>query len=73
MKNEKVEANRDYYYNGIITAFKYVMNNCSESLKQALGLPIYHWIKNNKDSENDLKTIFNKMNSLADQINLIKK
>ncbi len=71
LKNEKVEANRDYYYNGIITAFKYVMNNCSESLKQALGLPIYHWIKNNKDSENDLKTIFNKMNSLADQIRII--
>lgn len=73
VRNEKIEENREYYYLGIEKAFKFIMNNCSNSLKEALGLPIYHWIKNNKDSENDLKTIFNKMYSLADQIRIINK
>lgn len=72
IKNEKIQPNREYYYEGIEKAFKYIMNNCSNSLKETLGLPIYHWIKNNKDSKNDLKVMFNKMNSLADQIRIVK-
>lgn len=71
VKNKKIEGSREYYYTGIEKAFKFIMNNCSNSLKEVLGLPIYHWIKNNKDSENDLKTIFNKMYSLADQIRIM--
>ena len=70
---KNISANREFYYQGIKNAFRFCMNHSSESLKNAIGLPIFHWLEINKDSEVDLKTIYNKMYSLADQMRIIEK
>ena len=69
---KKIEEDREFYYQGIREAFHFCMKHCNDTLNNALGLPIYHWLEINKDSETDLSTIYHKMYSLADQIKIIE-
>ena len=54
-------------------AFQYVMQNATPSFKEAVGAPLYHWLKINKDNNTNVTVLHNKMYSLLDQMNLMKE
>ncbi len=72
-KVRKTSLNRDEKYEELSKIFIYLMQNCSEKLRKEVGLPLFHLIEQNKDSKEDINLLYNKIFSLVDQINLIKK
>ena len=71
-KPKKVNCTREERYNDLVDAFIYLISNSSEQFKEVVGLPIYHWIINNKQSDKNLTVLYNKVYSLIDQINIIR-
>lgn len=71
-KPKKVNCTREERYNDLLDAFIYLISNSSEQFKEVVGLPIYHWIINNKQSDKNLTVLYNKVYSLIDQINIIR-
>lgn len=72
-KIKKTSLNRDEKYEELYYAFIYLMQNSSKKMIDEVGLPLYHWIELNKDSKEDINLLYNKIYSLIDQINIIKK
>lgn len=68
-----IKEDRAFYMQGIKEAFCFCMKHGSDSLKKALGLPIFHWIENNNVNGSELITFYHKMYSLADQLRLIEE
>lgn len=68
----KTSYSRKDKYAELCDLLIYFIQNSNENIKNKVGLPLYHWIKNNKDTNNDLTVIYNKLYSLVDQINYIK-
>lgn len=66
------EYPREEKYKDLMEMFCYLMNQ-SEEIKEKIGLPLYHWLKANKDTNADLTVICNKVYSIVDQINIINK
>lgn len=71
-KVKKSNFSREEMYQQLKETFIYLMQNCSERLRSEIGLPLYHYIERVKDTNDDIALIYNKIYSLADQINIIK-
>lgn len=71
--NKKINCSQETRYEELMDAFQYVMQNATPSFKEAVGAPLYHWLKINKDNNTNVTVLHNKMYSLLDQMNLMKE
>lgn len=67
----KKQFSREEKYELLQKNFVYLMQNCSERLREEIGLPLYHYIEQNKDTDEDISLLYTKIYSLIDQINII--
>lgn len=71
-KIKKAIIDEEDKYNELCDMLLYVINSCGDNIKDIIGLPLFHWIKNNKNNSFDVSIMYNKLYSLIDQINFVK-